>query len=114
MVPICSNRHCQIRSCNLPTEFFSHAFLLSADFLKKSSFSKKSFRNTFRLSNSLDPDQAQHFVSPGLGPNCLQRFAVDNFSRQRVNHIHAEPGCEFRILRLTFYGNTIREIIITL
>ena len=25
------------------------------------------------MSNSLDPDQDQHFVSPGLGPNCLQK-----------------------------------------
>ena len=30
------------------------------------------------MSNSLDPDQAQHFVGPDLGPNCLQRLsAVD-------------------------------------
>ena len=26
-----------------------------------------------RVSNSLDPDQARHFVGPDLGPNCLQR-----------------------------------------
>ena len=26
------------------------------------------------MSNSLDPDQAQHFVAPDLGPNCLQRL----------------------------------------
>ena len=30
--------------------------------------------NTIRVSNSLDPDQARHFVGPDLGPNCLQRF----------------------------------------
>ena len=24
------------------------------------------------MSNSLDPDQARHFVGPDLGPNCLQ------------------------------------------
>ena len=24
------------------------------------------------MSNSLDPDQAQNFVGPDLGPNCLQ------------------------------------------
>ena len=27
---------------------------------------------------SLDPDQAQHFVGPDLGPNCLQRLSADN------------------------------------
>ena len=29
------------------------------------------------MSNSLDPDQARHFVGPGLGPNCLQRLSAD-------------------------------------
>ena len=37
---------------------------------------KNSFRNTIRMSNSLDPDQvryfvARHFVRPNMGPNCL-------------------------------------------
>ena len=35
-------------------------------------FSKISFRNTIRVSNSWDPDQDRHFVGPDLGPNCLQ------------------------------------------
>ena len=30
--------------------------------IKKSTFLKNSFRNTTRVSNSLDPDQAQNFV----------------------------------------------------
>ena len=47
-----------------------HAFLLSTDFLKPT-FLKVSFRNTIKLSNSLDPDQAQLTVGPDLGPNCL-------------------------------------------
>ena len=35
------------------------------------------------MSNSLDPDQAQHFVGPDLGPNCLQRLsAVDKELKQ--------------------------------
>ena len=29
------------------------------------------------MSNSLDPDQARHFVGPGLGPSCLQRLSVE-------------------------------------
>ena len=40
-------------------------FLLSVVVFSKSSFSKiKSFRNTIRVSNSFDPDQARHFVGP--------------------------------------------------
>ena len=37
-----------------------------------------------RVSNSLDPDQAPHFVGPGLGPNCLQKSSADNTSKQRA------------------------------
>ena len=33
---------------------------------------------TIRVSNSLDPDQAQHFAGPDLGPICLQRLSTDN------------------------------------
>ena len=44
----------------------------------KSSLSKVSFRNTIRVSNSLDPDQARHTVGPDLDPNCLQRLSVDD------------------------------------
>ena len=29
------------------------------------------------MSNRWDPNQAQHFVRPDLGPNCLQRLSVD-------------------------------------
>ena len=36
-------------------------------------FLKKSFRNTIRVSNNLDTDQARHFVGPDLGPNCLKK-----------------------------------------
>ena len=37
------------------------------------------------MSNSLDPDQARHFVGPDLDPNCLQRLSADDeSSRQRV------------------------------
>ena len=48
----------------------------------KSSFSKISFRNTVRLSNSVDPDQTVHFVEPDRGLNCFQRLSADDTSRQ--------------------------------
>ena len=53
--------------------------LLSADFFKINFF-KNSFRNTFRMSNSLDPDQDRHSVGPDLGPNRLQRLSADDKS----------------------------------
>ena len=59
-----------------------HAFLLSADFFQISFFFlKKSFRNTIRVSNSWDPDQARHFVGPRLGQDCLQRLSADDTRR---------------------------------
>ena len=30
--------------------------------------------------NSLDPDEARHFVGPDLGPNSLQRLSADGTS----------------------------------
>ena len=56
---------------NLHAEKFMN-FLLSVDFFKIS------FTNTIRLSSSLDPDQARHFVWPELGPNCLQSLSADS------------------------------------
>ena len=38
----------------------------------------KNQTNKQNKSNSLDPDQDQHFVGPGLGPNCLQRVSAGN------------------------------------
>ena len=54
--------------------------LSSADFFQNLLFSKNSFRNTISVSNGLDPDQDRHFVSPDLGPNCLQKLSADDKS----------------------------------
>ena len=51
----------------------------------KINFLKNSFRNIFRMSNSLDPDQARRFVGPDLGQNCLPKLSEDDTSRHRVN-----------------------------
>ena len=61
---------------------FACFFVVCRLFFKIIIFSKNSFRNTIRLANSLDPNQAQHFVGPDLGPNCLQRLSADSISRQ--------------------------------
>ena len=47
-------------------------------------FIENSFRNTIRVSNNLDPDQARHFVGRDLGPNCLQRLSADDTRRQGI------------------------------
>ena len=62
----------------------------SGPLVSKLIFSKNSFRNTIRVPNSLDPDQARHFVRPGLGPNCLQRLSAGDTSRKRVTNESTE------------------------
>ena len=61
-------------------------FLTPADYMyfSKSSVLKNSFRNAIRVSNSLDPDQARHYVAPDLGPHCSQRLSADDNSKQRI------------------------------
>ena len=44
--------------------------LPSADFYQNQHFRRKSFRNTTRVSNSLDI-----WSGPNLGPNCLQKLS---------------------------------------
>ena len=53
-------------------------------FFSKSTFSKNTSRNTIRVSNSMEPEQARQNVGPDLGLNCLQRLSADDTSRQRV------------------------------
>ena len=38
------------------------------------------FRNTIKVSNSLDPDQARHLVVSDLGPTYLQRLSASDTS----------------------------------
>ena len=69
--------------------FLSETLHLSIDFqcflsFSKSTFSKITFRNTTRVSNSLDPDQARQFVGPDVDPNCLQGSSADDTVRQIV------------------------------
>ena len=47
-------------------------------------FFENPFRNTIKVSNSLDPDHARRSVGLDLGPNCLQRLFADDTSMQRV------------------------------
>ena len=84
--------HAKVSSIKKPLFFCLlgnfHAFLSSADFFSsKSTFLKSSFSDTIRVSSSLNPDQAQHFVGPDLDPNCLLRLSAEDTSRQRINNI---------------------------
>ena len=75
-------------------------FLLSPKRFSKVTFSKKSFRNTVRVSNSLETDQDQPCVGPDLDPNWLQRFYQRTpkvfASEERVNpsQCHQPPYFE--------------------
>ena len=54
------------------------AFLLSASFFPKINAFKEFFNKyNIRVSKSLNPNQVKHFISPDLGPNCLQRLSAD-------------------------------------
>ena len=61
--------------------FFTSDILSSADFFLKLTFSKIYFRNTSKVSNTLDLDQDRHPVGPDLGPNCFQRLTADDITK---------------------------------
>ena len=42
--------------------------------------------NISSVSNSLDADQARHFIGSDLVPNCLQKLSADKTSGERVNY----------------------------
>ena len=48
--------------------------------------------NAIRVSNSLDPGQARHFVGPDLGPNFLQRFSADDKNCYKHSKILSTDG----------------------
>ena len=38
--------------------------------------------NTIKMSNSLEPDQAQHYVGYDLGPNCLHELSAADIAEK--------------------------------
>ena len=55
-----------------------HFLLSSADLFQNYIFQKNSFRNTIRVSNSLDLYQDRHSVGHDLDPNRLQIFFAND------------------------------------
>ena len=65
-------------------------------------FSKNTLRNNIRVSSSLDPGQARHFVGLDLCPNCLQGFIIsDDTCRQRAKYTIFEDVMHFNICLIT-------------
>ena len=62
----------------MDTYLFASCILSSVDFFPNQFFFKFLFRNTLRVSNSLDPDQAQRTSRPDLGPSFLQRLSAED------------------------------------
>ena len=88
--------------------FSNIALFISSHFIIVSYFTLwiLDFFNTIRLSKSLDPDQARHFVGPDLGPNCLQRLSADIAgkelnTKQLVDTFWLKPW-----LKLISFGST--------
>ena len=63
---------------------FSQFFVVCCYFFQIHLFPRNYFRNTIRVSNSFDQDQAQHSVGPDLGPNCLQRLLSDDPTKSLI------------------------------
>ena len=61
---------------SLHAENFFMLLVVVCRFFSKLTFSKNSFRNTIRVSDSLDPDR--HSVGPDLGPDCMLRLSADD------------------------------------
>ena len=64
------------------------------------------FFNTIQVSNSLDPDQARHFVGPDLGPICLQRLSADN----KVTLVGKELNTKQLTCRYYFLAKTLAKV----
>ena len=78
--PYRQNFRFQINSehADLLTNLQCKIFVAIRSFYKSIQRILKSLRKPFRVSNSLDQDQARHFVWPGPGPNYLQMPSEDD------------------------------------
>ena len=73
---------------------FACFFVVCGFFFKLTFSNKKSFRNTIKVANSLDPDQARCFVGPDLDPNCLQRLSAQAGNIYLIERIRLYISCD--------------------
>ena len=78
-----------------------HAFCRMLIFFSKSTFTKNSFGYTIRVSNSLDPDQARHFVGPALGPNCFERSDDTSIQSKKLFSTPTSNRCVTSVTQMT-------------
>ena len=88
---------------------FFHAFVLVCCLFKKNLSGIPS------VSNSLDPDQARHFVEPDLGPNCCKGHQLMTLVGKEINlscplYILGEHWLEFP----NFNAFLVLKIVLTL
>ena len=78
--------------------------------------SSADFRNSIKVSNSLDPDQARLFIGPDLGPTCLQRLSADDTCNAYGSTLFAyisqytqqTTGADY-IFRSIFFAGALRD-----
>ena len=63
------------------------------------------------MSNSLDPDQAQQFVGPDLGPNCLRRLSADDTGMVDKELKQTQVFLRFPKYKLMLTLSSITEIL---
>ena len=56
---------------------------------------KNSLRNTIRVSNNLDPDQARYYVGSDLGSNCLQRLSTLVDKRDKIGMVFGKVNSAY-------------------
>ena len=66
------------------------------------------------MSNSLNPDQARHFVGPDLDPNCLQRLSGDDTGSKNVIFVIVgmQPGVPMGMPPALQYLASVDQLII--
>ena len=80
-------------------------FLSSADCIQNQLYRNIISGITIGVSNSLDPDQARHFVGPDLGANCFQRLSDDD--NTAVGKELIRPGSIMKSMFKTFHVATL-------
>ena len=63
------------------------------------------------MSNSWDPDQAGHFVRPGLVPNCLQRLSADIAGKELNTKHHVDTFWLKPWLKLILFGSNFFHLV---